>query len=387
MKRKLAIGLLVTLLGISTVACGKVAAPANDAAVETSEAVDEVAADAETEKEEDKEAEVEAEKEDEKQDEEAVAESKDDAEEVPHVEENIDIAETELSKDSMISGWDVTKQPENVVDNRTNVSLSNMKKIGLKALPDDAMGMVYLAPNTTGTGRDMLFGTRELVMYFQRQGVNAGEGTISVFNSRDDSPICSVNAKKSVKSYDDSDGTFELLGWEKGTRVVISLPFPLDHNETFYITADEGCFVADTDNGTVKSKAIKKNAWELDVAEYGVIPQLPSGSDVYVGGSMDIAFYIQGRCKKAEITSFDENRVRFSKTEIREDKVIEAKFYQLGQDECMVTFYDNDDNILGQTKLIYIAEMDPNTDLKADSNDNKEKDNEKSDDSNNTLNL
>jgi len=380
MKKRIVMTLLAAVMGISLVACGDVSAPAKN---ETETAVEEEHGEDGCEDEE----EAEEADGDSKDKEEAKEKDEDKASseeaEVPHVEENIDIADTGLANDSMIAGWDVTKQPENDVDNRTNVSLSNMKKIGLKALPDDSMGMVYLSPNKSGTGRDMIFGTRELVMYFQRKDVKPGDGTISVFNCDGDTPICSVNAKQSVKAYDTSDGTFELLGWETGTRVVITLPFPLDHDERFYITADAGCFKAEGDDGVIESKAIVKDAWTIDVAEYGFIPQLPSGSNVYVGGSMDIAFYIHNRCKKAEITSFDENRIRFSKTEIREDKTIEVKFYQIGEAECMITFYDTDDNILGQSKLIFKADMDPNGELDAD----EDKAEEKNDDSNNTLNL
>lgn len=369
MKKRLVVAMLAVMLGISTVACSRDSFSKSSDADKADEEVLDDEEDADDKEAEDEETED--------------PKDEDKSEEVPHAEENIDIGETELANDSMIAGWDVAKQPENEVDNRTNISLSNMKKIGLKALPDDSMGMVYLAPNKSGTGRDMLFGTRELVMYFQREDVKPGSGTISVFREEDDLPICSVNVKQSVKSYGADDETFGLLGWETGTRVVITLPFPLDHSERFYVTADAGAFKADTDNGKVESKAIKKGAWTFDVAEYGVIPQLPSGSNVYVGGSMDIAFYIQGRCKKAVISSFDENRVRFSKTEIREAKKIEAKFYQIGQDDCIVTFYDNDDNILGQTRLIYMADMDPAGEL----NPADDKNEDDSEDNDNILDL
>ncbi len=361
MKIKIVSILLAISLAASLVGCGSVVEKKDAQAVseetpeDTEEAEEEEAEEVKEDKEEPEEAEKEEETKEASDEEEAEEE-----EEVPQAEESIDVSETEYAKESEISGWVLDAQPAHEVDNHTNVAISNVQKQPIGKLPDDAMGAVYLSP-TTGSGRDMLFGTRELTLYFQRTGVKPGEGTLSVFRSSDDAAICSVNIAKSARSYTKDDGVFSRLGWENGTRVVVSLPFPLDHNETFYVTADKGCFVADD----IESKAIKKGIWEFDVAEYGVIPELPSGSDVYVGGSMEVMVYVHGRADKAMITTLDENRVRLSSTDTEKDRKIDAKFYQLGEDSFVVTFFDRDDNVLGQTTLTYSASMPPE-DLKED---------------------
>ena len=150
--------------------------------------------------------------------------------------------------------------------------------------------------------------------------------------------------------------TFNLLGWNGGTHLIIQLKETPASGEAYYVNLEEGAFTSQ--DGAILSKAIQdKTTWSYGVAPYGIIPARPSGSDVLVGDVLSADILIRQPAVLAKIENYDENRVRFNDKEFEQDAKLEIKIYQIGEDPFTVTFYDNDDNPLGSITLSYTASM------------------------------
>ena len=175
----------------------------------------------------------------------------------------------------------------------------------------------------------------------------------------DDSVIEEINLKDTQKcSIGEADTTFNLLGWNGGTHLIIQLKETPASGEAYYVNLEEGAFTSQ--DGAILSKAIQdKTTWSYGVAPYGVIPARPSGSDVLVGDVLSADILIRQPAVLAKIENYDENRVRFNDKEFEQDAKLEIKIYQIGEDPFTVTFYDNDDNPLGSITLSYTASMPP----------------------------
>lgn len=224
-------------------------------------------------------------------------------------------------------------------------------------LTADSIGPVSFTPNEKGYS--MVYGANTLHAYFKRQNVVPGNGKMIIRKTSDDSVIEEINLKDTQKcSIGEADTTFNLLGWNGGTHLIIQLKETPASGEAYYVNLEEGAFTSQ--DGAILSKAIQdKTTWSYGVAPYGVIPARPSGSDVLVGDVLSADILIRQPAVLAKIENYDENRVRFNDKEFEQDAKLEIKIYQIGEDPFTVTFYDNDDNPLGSITLSYTASMPP----------------------------
>ena len=144
----------------------------------------------------------------------------------------------------------------------------------------------------------------------------------------DDSVIEEINLKDTQKcSIGEADTTFNLLGWNGGTHLIIQLKETPASGEAYYVNLEEGAFTSQ--DGAILSKAIQdKTTWSYGVAPYGVIPARPSGSDVLVGDVLSADILIRQPAVLAKIENYDENRVRFNDKEFEQDAKLEIKIYQ-----------------------------------------------------------
>lgn len=224
-------------------------------------------------------------------------------------------------------------------------------------LTADSIGPVSFTPNEKGYS--MVYGANTLHAYFKRQNVVPGNGKMMIRKTSDDSVIEEIDLKDTRKcSIGEADTTFDLLGWNGGTHLIIQLKDTPASGEAYYVNLEAGAFTSQ--DGAIQSKAIQdKTTWSYGVAAYGVLPALPSGSQVLVGDVLSADILIRQPAVLAKIENYDENRVRFNDKEFEQDAKLEIKIYQIGEDPFTVTFYDDDDNPLGSITLSYTASMPP----------------------------
>ncbi len=224
-------------------------------------------------------------------------------------------------------------------------------------LTADSIGPVSFTPNEKGYS--MVYGSNTLHAYFKRLNVIPGSGKMTVRRTADDSVVEEIGLKDTGKcTIAQPDTTFDLLGWNGGTHLVIRLRDTPASGEAYYINLEEGAFTSQ--DGAIRSKAITDpSVWSFGVAPYGVIPKLPSGSQVLVGDVLSADVLVRQPAVLAKVENYDENRVRFNEKEFVQDAKLEIKIYQIGEDPFTVTFYDDDDNPIGSITLSYTASMPP----------------------------
>lgn len=224
-------------------------------------------------------------------------------------------------------------------------------------LPADSIGAVSFMPNEKGYS--MVYGDATLHVYFMRKNVLAGTGQMTVHRYADDAVVETIDLQNEASCMlGEQDSMFYLLGWEGGTHFVIRLKDTPSSGELYYVNLEEGAFISQ--DGSIRSKAITDNTtWCYGIADYGVIPKLPSGSEVYVGDTLSANILIRQPAAYAKIENYDENRVRFNEKEFEKDGKLEIRIYQIGEDPFTVTFYDANDDPLGSIRLYYTASMPP----------------------------
>lgn len=222
---------------------------------------------------------------------------------------------------------------------------------------EESIGEVSFTPNSPDYA--MVYGDNILHAYFKRHNVLPGTGKMTIRKLSDDSLVEEINLLDNNNcGVATPDSTFDLLGWNGGTHLIIKLNKRPQPGESYYVNLEEGAFV--TDDGQIASKAVTDAAtWRYDVATYGVIPQLASGSPVYVGDTLYADILVRSPAAVAKIENYDENRVRFNEKEFKKDGKLEIRIYQLGDDPFTVNFYDNEKNRIGSLTLTYTASMPP----------------------------
>lgn len=225
------------------------------------------------------------------------------------------------------------------------------------ALPADSIGPVSFTPNEKGYS--MVYGGDTLHAYFKRKDVIPGGGKMIIKNSADNSVVEEIDLQDTNKCVvGEQDSTFSLLDWDGGTHLIIQLGKMPASGESYYVNLEEGAFTSQ--DGSLLSKAVTDNStWCYGVADYGILPSLPSGSAVYVGDVLSAKILVRQPAVLAKIENYDENRVRFNDKVFEKDAELEIKIYQIGEDSFTATFYDADDNPIGSLTLSYTASMPP----------------------------
>jgi len=223
-------------------------------------------------------------------------------------------------------------------------------------LTDESIGAVSFLPS--GEDLPLVYGNDKLHAYFKRQNVIPG-GRMTVKKVSDDSVVEEIDlTDKSRCTVGEQDSTFDLLGWNGGTHLVIQLKSMPAPSESYYVTLEEGAFMSQ--DGSIASKEVTDSSvWQFDVARYGIALATPNGSDVYVDDVLSADIIIQGEAVKAEISNYDENRVRFNEKEFKESGKLEIKIYQIGEDSFTVTYYNAEDDPIGAITVSYTASVKP----------------------------
>lgn len=224
-------------------------------------------------------------------------------------------------------------------------------------LPDDSIGPVSFMPNEKGYS--MVYGDSTLHAYFMRQNVIPGAGKMTIKKLSDHSVVETIDLQQeSSCTIGEQDSMFYLLGWDGGTHLIIHLKDMPVTGELYYVNLEEGAFTSK--DQTILSKEISNTeTWCYGIADYGIKPEVPNGSAVYVGDEFSADILIRQPASYAKIENFDENRVRFNEKEFEKDGQLEIHIYQIGEDAFTLTFYNEDDDPIGSIRMSYTASMPP----------------------------
>ncbi len=265
--------------------------------------------------------------------------------------------DTEQEASTSAATDDIADAAAQTADNTDDASSDNSNAASQSELSDESIGPVSFMPNEKGYS--MVYGDNVLHAYFMRQNVIPGTGKMTIKRLSDNSVVETINLQDEAScTISEQDSMFHLLGWESGTHLIIQLKDIPVSGEAYYVNLEEGAFTSQ--DKTILSKAVTDNTtWSYGIADYGILPEVPNGSDVYVGDEFSATILIKQPAAYAKIENFDENRVRFNEKEFEKDGNLEIRIYQIGEDPFNVTFYDKDDNPLGSIRMCYTASMPP----------------------------
>lgn len=269
----------------------------------------------------------------------------------------------DVLKEENASGEEATDSKTETTENQEAPENPNKTETEAEAdaatepLTDESIGAVSFMPS--GQDFPLVYGNNVLHAYFKRQNVMAGSGKMIIKKASDNTVVEEIDLQDKNKcTVGEIDSTFQILGWNGGTHLVIRLKDMPAQGETYYVNLEEGAFVSQ--DGSIASKAITDSStWKYSTAEYGIILNTPNGSDVYVDDVLSGEIIIQGEAVKAEISNYDENRVRFNEKEFKESGELEIKIYQIGVDSFTVTYYDRENNPIGVITVSYTASIKP----------------------------
>ncbi len=195
------------------------------------------------------------------------------------------------------------------------------------------------ASSDSNENQTALAGTDKVTLYLNTSDLAAGAGTLTVYNSTDDSTFDTINMNDSqrvVLSAIDSEKLTE-LGWTEGTAVTVFLTDPLAQSSEYYVLLSEGALT--NAEGSSLYEAYQ-GQWNIQTAGYGV--SLGETAEGFTAGStVNASVILDGaEAGSAAVTNYDEAVITFASTEFTASGDLSITLNQPGEVSFNVTFYD-----------------------------------------------
>ena len=195
------------------------------------------------------------------------------------------------------------------------------------------------ASSDSNENQTALAGTDKVTLYLNTSDLAAGAGTLTVYNSTDDSTFDTINMNDSqrvVLSAIDSEKLTE-LGWTEGTAVTVFLTDPLAQSSEYYVLLSEGALT--NAEGSSLYEAYQ-GQWDIQTAGYGV--SLGETAEGFTAGStVNASVILDGaEAVSAAVTNYDEAVLTFASTEFTASGDLSITLNQPGEVSFNVTFYD-----------------------------------------------
>ncbi len=188
-------------------------------------------------------------------------------------------------------------------------------------------------------------GINELTVYFQRDDIICGSGTLMLYNTADSSLIETITMSDTNKAAVIPMTSEELTehGWTAGNKAVIKLAQPLAQNSSYFAVLSEDAL--STADGIGHSEAIPDSyTWTIQTAEYGFCLDKPV-TGVTAGSTAAGQIMMDGTAAAyACIENADPAMVTFDVSEFTASGSLNATFIQAGTVTFQVSFYDADGN-------------------------------------------
>ena len=268
---------------------------------------------------------------------EAPAETNAEATEAPAV----DVPASPEEGEFVDGGADITVNPEGGAD--ITLPTESTDAPSETTAPITAADMTFAPLTAESTGYTAYAaGQNELTVYFQRNDIVAGTGTLSVNNSADGSVVETVSLNDLAKAAFLPMTDEELLdkGWGAGTKAVVYLSTPLAQSSTYFVTLSEDAFA--TADGTVHSEAVTDPAlWSIQTSEYGFALDKSQTAGITAGMAVSGQIMMDGTAATyACIENADPAMVTFDTTEFTASGSLTATFAMAGKTTFQVSFYD-----------------------------------------------
>lgn len=184
-------------------------------------------------------------------------------------------------------------------------------------------------------------GINELTVYFQRDDIITGSGSLMLYNAADSSLIETIAMTDTTKATVQPMTDEELLdhGWNVGNKTVIKLAAPLAQNSTYFVILSEDAL--STADGIGHSEAIADSfTWMIQTGEYGFALDKPV-EGVTAGSTVSGQIMMDGtETTYACIENADPAMVTFDIGEFNASGTLNATFLQAGTVSFSVSFYD-----------------------------------------------
>jgi uncharacterized protein YpuA (DUF1002 family) len=207
-----------------------------------------------------------------------------------------------------------------------------------------AEDMVFAPITSEKTGYTVYAaGQNELTIYFQREDIAAGEGTLTVTSQLDGSVLDSVKLNDTENEAAIEPMTDEELltqGWAAGVKAVIILENPLAQNTTYNVTLSENAFT--TTDGSAGSEEIAGSNWQIQTSEYGFYVE-KKATGITAGTTVSGQIMMDGTAATyADIENADPAQVTFDVAEFTASGSFNATFTASGKVTFQVAFYGED---------------------------------------------
>ena len=204
-----------------------------------------------------------------------------------------------------------------------------------KPLPEDSIGSVSLYPYG-----DALAGFETLTMLFNRENVQAGTGTVTVYDGEGNifSQV-DISDTDQVEFRTPDKQTLAYSNWKSGTQAIIWMGKKLQAGETYTVRVEAGALVS----GDIKSKEIGPDSWEMNCLDYGIgETSAPGKTEVKIGEKVTLEIIFGDSVERAEIEVTEDGAGEVFPNEMTEDGTLTFTPAMTGDHGCIVQFFLKD---------------------------------------------
>lgn len=216
-------------------------------------------------------------------------------------------------------------------------------------LPEDVIGSYWPTP----IGPNMA-GWPNLSIVFAREGVQPGEGVITVTDS-EDSVIDEIDVTDPERVFV-SEAAEEVIGaynLKSGTFLTVLLSEPLAPGETYGVCFDKGTFVF---GDLTTSSDMTEGMWQIETYGYGLGEVSDPDGHVTVGETFTEEFLLDDNVEKVVISPSDPEICEISTTELTESGTVTYTPLEAGEAHFFITFHLTDGTAYPLTNSYFIEE-------------------------------
>ena len=214
-------------------------------------------------------------------------------------------------------------------------------------LPEDSMGPEHMFP----VG-EALAGFDTISIYFERENVQAGTGTVTVYDGKGN-----IFFQGDMADMDQTDNgkpdekTLAYYNWKTGTRIKMQLGKKLQIGETYTVEIEEGAFVA----GDLKRAKIAQDDWKIVCPDYGM-GESNATAEVKIGEKVTQEIIVGDSVERVVIEADEEATGEISPSELTESGTVTFTPTMTGKSGYTIKFILKDGTWRGVRSAFTVVE-------------------------------
>ena len=202
-------------------------------------------------------------------------------------------------------------------------------------LPDDSLGTYW--PMPIGPA---IAGWPTLSVVFMRDGVEPGEGTITIVDSEGAVvEEIDVTDPERVFAFDMTEETLGSFNLKDGTFMTVLLNEPLKPNETYGVRFATGTFVS---GDLTTTTDMTEDMWWIETYGFGMGETSNADGRAVVGEPYTEEYLLDDNVEKVTIALSDPDVCEASTTELTESGTVTYTPLKAGKSNCLISFYLTD---------------------------------------------